>query len=322
MPMVAANDTTLAATSSSGATIERSSSASTTKITSRIVGTMTLRSRALASCTSRLVAALPPTRTSLLTASRSDRRRCTVSSASWLSDAALVVACTSTVPSTTFGGTASWPGCGRHEADEALSTPGSLVTTCRAASASASGTTIWIGVADPAGKCSPITCCAMIESVSSRKVSSIVEPPALKVGAKAAAASSTMSVMTQVRRGCRPTRSATRPQSPLVPTTSSACTWSSLGANGQNALRPKSRRTAGRKVSEASRAPAMPRAPTGPSPEVLRSSASSRQSRPRMTVAADATIGSTAPRQARLSATHELGSSCSSSLKRLTSSSA
>ena len=41
-----------------------------------------------------------------------------------------------------------------------------------------------------------------------------------------------------------------------------------------------------------------------------------------MTVAADATIGSTEPRQARLSATHEFGWSCSSSLNRLTSSSA
>ena len=39
-----------------------------------------------------------------------------------------------------------------------------------------------------------------------------------------------------------------------------------------------------------------------------------------MTVAAEATIGSTEPRQARLSATHELAWSCSSSLNRLTSS--
>ena len=43
MPIVAANDTTLAATRSNGATIERSSRASTTKMTSRIVGTMTLQ---------------------------------------------------------------------------------------------------------------------------------------------------------------------------------------------------------------------------------------------------------------------------------------
>ena len=95
----------------------------------------------------------------------------------------------------------------------------------------------------------------------------MVEPLALNVGANAAAASRTTSVTTQVRRGCRPTRSATRPHRPLVPTTSSACTWSSLGANGQNALRPKSSRTAGRKVSDASSAPAMPSAPTGPRPD-------------------------------------------------------
>jgi hypothetical protein len=37
-----------------------------------------------------------------------------------------------------------------------------------------------------------------------------------------------------------------------------------------------------------------------------------------MTVAADATMGSTAPRQAFFSATHELASSWSSSLNRLT----
>ena len=39
-----------------------------------------------------------------------------------------------------------------------------------------------------------------------------------------------------------------------------------------------------------------------------------------MTVAADATIGSTEPRHARFRATHELGWSCSASLNRLTSS--
>ncbi len=88
----------------------------------------------------------------------------------------------------------------------------------------------------------------------------------MNVGANAAAASSTTRVITHVRRGCRPTRSATRPHRPLVPTTSSACTWSSLGGNGQNAFRPNRSRTAGRKVSDASSAPAMPSAPTGPRP--------------------------------------------------------
>ena len=45
MPRVAPNDSTLASTSSSGAASERSSSASTTKITSRIAGITRARSR-------------------------------------------------------------------------------------------------------------------------------------------------------------------------------------------------------------------------------------------------------------------------------------
>ena len=179
---------------------------------------------------------------------------------------------------------------------------------------------IWIGVADPAGKCSPITRCAMIESVSSRKVSSMVAPLALNVGANAAAARRTTTVITQVRRGCRPTRSATRPHSPLVPTTSSACTWSSLGANGQNTWRPKSNRTAGRKVSDASSAPGDAECADRPEAGGAAQLGEQQAEQARMTVAAEATIGSTEPRHARLSATHEFGLSCSSSLNRLTSS--
>jgi hypothetical protein len=57
----------------------------------------------------------------------------------------------------------------------------------------------------------------------------------------------------------------------------------------------------------------MPKAPTGPSPRVEPSELSSRQSRPRITVAALATIGSTAARQARRIATYLLAWSCSSS---------
>ena len=67
-------------------------------------------------------------------------------------------------------------------------------------------------------------------------------------------------------------------------------------------------------------APAMPNAPTGPSPRVLPSSESCRQSSPRITVAALAAIGSTAARQATPIATHVDSLSCSSSLKRATSS--
>ncbi len=58
-PIVAAKDSTLAATRMSGAASERSSSVSTMKITARMAGMITLRSRSLASRTSRLVAVLP-----------------------------------------------------------------------------------------------------------------------------------------------------------------------------------------------------------------------------------------------------------------------
>ena len=118
---------------------------------------------------------------------------------------------------------------------------------------------------------------------------------------------------THVRRGCRPTMPATRPQTPRLPTASSACTWSTRGTRGQKIRRPSSSRTAGRKVSAATTAPAMPIAPTGPSPRVLPSWESSRQSSPRMTVAALAPIGSTAARHATRIASHLLGWSCSSS---------
>ena len=62
MPIVAPNDSTLAMISSTGATIARSSSASTTKMTSRIAGMTFLRSASVTSRTSRLMAVEPPTR--------------------------------------------------------------------------------------------------------------------------------------------------------------------------------------------------------------------------------------------------------------------
>lgn len=67
---------------------------------------------------------------------------------------------------------------------------------------------------------------------------------------------------------------------------------------GQKIRRPKASSTAGRNVIAEISAPAIPIAPIGPSPLVLPSWDSSRQSRPRITVAALAAIGSTAARQA------------------------
>ncbi len=123
-------------------------------------------------------------------------------------------------------------------------------------------------------------------------------PLALKVGRNAAQAKSASALTTQTRRARRPTRPEMRPHSLRPPTWSRACTWSRRGIDGQKIRRPKASRIAGRKLIAAISAPAMPIAPTGPRPLVLPSWDSSRQSRPRMTVAALAAIGSIAARQA------------------------
>ena len=87
-----------------------------------------------------------------------------------------------------------------------------------------------------------------------------------------------MTTQTTRRRAC--TSRASRPQSPLV----SVCSEPYIGRNGQNAHRPSSSSAAGSRVSELSIAPAMPIAPTGPSPLSEARSESSRQSSPRITV--------------------------------------
>jgi len=79
-----------------------------------------------------------------------------------------------------------------------------------------------------------------------------------------------------------------------------------VGITGQNTHRPCAplpnpwpiTSNAGRNVSAVAMAQAMPMAPTGPRPLVGPRLLSSRQSRPRMTVLPEATIGSTARRQA------------------------
>ncbi len=76
--------------------------------------------------------------------------------------------------------------------------------------------------------------------------------------------------------------------------------------------------SAGRKVSMTTRAPMIPAAPTGPSDRLELSSLSSRHSRPMMTVAALATIGSTTPRQAAFMASVCRAWWCSSSRYRAT----
>jgi hypothetical protein len=94
-----------------------------------------------------------------------------------------------------------------------------------------------------------------------------------------------------------------------------------FGRNGQNAVRPNSTSSAGNAVNAASRAKKMPTAATGPRPRFEFSPDSSRQSTPRMTVAADATIGSTAARSATRMASHGMRWVISASRNRATSSS-
>ena len=114
----------------------------------------------------------------------------------------------------------------------------------------------------------------------------------LSVGRNAAKPASTRAVTIQIVRALRPTNRATRPQMPCF----SLCSLPRCGSKGQNALRPSSTSTIGSRVSDESIAPAIPMAPTGPRPRRLDRSESSRQSRPRITVSPEATIGSSAPR--------------------------
>ena len=109
MPMVAPNDSTLASTSSSGAASERSSSASTMKMTTRIAGITRARSASVVSRASSWIAVLPPTITSGLTRSRSVRSARTVSAAAADSAEPFRVASTTTSPSTTLGAGADEP---------------------------------------------------------------------------------------------------------------------------------------------------------------------------------------------------------------------
>ena len=111
-PSVAANDSTFPTMRISGATSARSSSASTTKITARMIGMTRFRSAWLMSRTSRFCAVPPPTRASGLTASRLVRSVVTTSSAWGESAGSVSVTWNWTRPSTTFGAGAAPPAAG------------------------------------------------------------------------------------------------------------------------------------------------------------------------------------------------------------------
>ena len=102
-PSVAANDSTLASSSTSGATTARSSTIRTRKITPSTTGMMRLRSRAAIARTSRLIAVVPPTTTASPTVSRRSRSCSTVRSAAGESAASDSVTSSCTRPSTKSG---------------------------------------------------------------------------------------------------------------------------------------------------------------------------------------------------------------------------
>ena len=123
------------------------------------------------------------------------------------------------------------------------------------------------------------------------------------------AASSTTVVMIHTGRECRATSRACRAQNPrtgapLEARSSGMSTAPVSGMNGQNAARPVRARSAGRKVSAESTAKTMPIEAIGPRARLLARSLRSRQSSPAMTVPPEARMGSNAPRQAVVVASH------------------
>ena len=312
-PSVAANDTTLASTSSTGATTERSSSISTTRITSRIAGMITRRSRSLASLTSRLEAELPPTSTSVPTVSQLAAQpgdgvlggRAVGGRAQGGLHQDLAV--DDLRRRAGHAGPAGGHGGRRH-----VDVP--LQRWPRPASARSSVDDDLDRAAGPGREVAG-------EDLLAGDRLDLVEEQ-LGLGDAVGPERRDEPAEHQQRQQRDHPRTAggagrpCRPRGPRPP----GCPRRPRRARGPPAgpgARRSGGRTAagrpGRKVSAATTAPAMPMAPTGPRPRVLPSWDSSRQSRPRMTVAALAPIGSTAARQATRIAAHLLGWSCSSS---------
>ncbi len=91
-----------------------------------------------------------------------------------------------------------------------------------------------------------------------------------------------------------------------------------FGMNGQKAALPKMASSAGRKVSADSTENAMPIDAIGPRARLVARSDRRRQSSPAMTVPPEATMGSKAPRQARVVASHRPAPAPMASRKRAT----
>ena len=112
--------------------------------------------------------------------------------------------------------------------------------------------------------------------------------------------------MIHTGRALRATKRAWRGQNPFTGwvRSSGSDTMPCFGMNGQKAALPNRASSAGRNVSAESTENAMPIEAIGPSARLVARSDSSRQSRPAMTVPPDAMMGSNAPRQAWVVASH------------------
>ncbi len=176
-------------------------------------------------------------------------------------------------------------------------TPGTVRAATTTASAAPGRARIVAGADAPAGKCRSSRCWPVSEPTSLVNMSLWVMP-VFSVNAPAATASSASAVPTQTRRGRRPTPRASRAQTPWSAATSAAVDSAKRGTNGQNSHRPHTTSSAGRSVSIATSAVAMPIAPTGPSPRVEFMSAASRHMRLIATVAPDARMAGAEARSA------------------------
>src|SRR3954468_8146707 len=161
--------------------------------------------------------------------------------------------------------------------------PANADCTCGATDSLAMTTT---GVPLPAGKCFDNTDSPTTESTVLRNASLLVRPVACRSSAPNANAASTTAVPTQTRRGCREIAVPTRDHTPVVVGSAEP----SAGRFGQNTQRPQQTSNAGSSVIIDNRAISTPIAATGPRPRVEFISANIRQSMPRMTVPALATI--------------------------------
>jgi hypothetical protein len=150
-PSVAAKLRTTVATSSTGASTERSSTTSTSRMTTSTAGMITVRSRFAVSCASYCSAVGPPTRTSGPTASSACRSLATVSVAASLSPASARVTWTWPRPPEVRSGAVG--SSGRSVTGAADATP-SVASARRVTSAtSPAGASTTAGVPDPPGKC-------------------------------------------------------------------------------------------------------------------------------------------------------------------------